>query len=185
MSHIRDFLADLEIGAPLSSGRLTIYPLLTNRTARPGYLTLDQALAKGLAHVSEVGEAGSVPDLLFRNDGDLPVLLLDGEELVGAKQNRILNLTILVPAKTTLKIPVSCVERNRWSYRSRHFTSSDRAYNARGRAEKMGQVAAAMATVGAPRSNQQSVWANVAATASRAQVHSPTAAMSDVYEQQR
>ncbi|HWA47548.1 MAG TPA: DUF6569 family protein, partial [Dongiaceae bacterium] len=65
------------------------------------------------------------------------------------------------------------------------FTSSDRAYNARGRAEKMRDVAAAMATVGAPRSNQQSVWANVAATASRARVHSPTAAMSDVYEQQR
>jgi hypothetical protein len=26
------------------------------------------------------------------------VLLLDGEELVGAKQNRVLNLTVLAPA---------------------------------------------------------------------------------------
>jgi hypothetical protein len=185
MSHIRDFMADLEIGAPLSSGRLTIYPLLTGRTIQPDYLTLDQALAKGLAHVSEVGEAGSVPELMFRNDGDLPVLLLDGEELVGAKQNRILNLTILVPPRSTLKIPVSCVEAKRWDYRSRHFTSSDRAYNASGRAEKMAHVSAAMASVGAPRSNQRSIWDSIAATASRLRVQSPTAAMSDVYEQQR
>jgi hypothetical protein len=39
-----------------------------------------------------------VPQLLFINDAMRPVLLLDGEELVGAKQNRVLNLTVLAPA---------------------------------------------------------------------------------------
>ena len=32
-----------------------------------------------------------MPELLFRNLGDKPVLLVEGEELVGAKQNRTLN----------------------------------------------------------------------------------------------
>ena len=41
---------------------------------------------------------GSVPELRFVNECGAPVLLLDGEELVGAKQNRIINLTILVAA---------------------------------------------------------------------------------------
>ena len=42
---------------------------------------------------------------------DSRVLLYDGEELVGAKQNRILNVSVLVEAKSTLRIPVSRVEQ--------------------------------------------------------------------------
>jgi len=45
--------------------------------------------------------------------GDLPLLLLDGEQLVGAKQNWIMNMTVLVAAHTAVTIPVSCVERVR------------------------------------------------------------------------
>ena len=35
----------------------------------------------------------------------------NGEELVGAKQDRILNTTILVASHSTIVIPVSCVEQ--------------------------------------------------------------------------
>jgi hypothetical protein len=59
------------------------------------------------ARVTELGAGGSVPELRFENLGEKPVLLLDGEELVGAKQNRALNLTILAPAKQVIVIPVS------------------------------------------------------------------------------
>ena len=45
--------------------------------------------------------------------GDLPLLLPDGEQLVGAKQNRILNMTVLVAAQSEVTIPVSCVEQVR------------------------------------------------------------------------
>lgn len=185
MGHIKDFIAQLEIGAPLVSGRLTMLPLLSDRTVRARYLTLDEALAAGVARVEEVSETGSVPELLFRNSGSKPILLLDGEELVGAKQNRVLNLSILVPAGTETKIPVSCVEAHRWGYRSRHFQSSDRAFHARGRAEKVGQVSAAMAAAAPPRPNQGSVWNEIARTARNLGVRSPTAAMGDIFEQHR
>lgn len=39
------------------------------------------------------------------------VLILDGEEILGAKQNRMVNATILIAAHTKVKVPVSCVER--------------------------------------------------------------------------
>src|SRR5574342_652511 len=55
------------------------------------------------------------------------VLLYEGEELVGAKQNRIVEQTILVDARSTLKIPAKCVERGRWSHRTQHFTPAPRA----------------------------------------------------------
>jgi len=86
------------------------------------YVTLDEALAGGL-RVREVDESGSVPELVVENPLDSRVLLYDGEELVGAKQNRILNVSVLVEAKTTLRIPVSCVEQGRWSRRSAFFSA--------------------------------------------------------------
>src|SRR5258706_16469161 len=95
---------------------LTMFPLLTLQSGEPNYQTLDEALANRAARIKEVSESGSVPQLMLFNDGAVPVLLLDGEELIGAKQNRILNLTILAPARTALPIPVSCVESGRWTY---------------------------------------------------------------------
>jgi hypothetical protein len=50
-------------------------------------------------------------------------LLLDGEQLVGAKQNRIPNMIVLVAAQTEVTIPVSCVEQGRWGYQARHRSS--------------------------------------------------------------
>jgi hypothetical protein len=92
---------------------------------RPPTLALRQALALGIVRHRGGLEAGSVPNLAVRNDGDTPVLLLHGEELIGAKQNRVVNVTMLVPAKTVLKIPVSCVEQGRWHFRSRKFGDSE------------------------------------------------------------
>ena len=71
--------------------------------------------------ISEIGEAGSVPELTLTSTADRPVLLLDGEELIGAKQNRILNTSVLVAAGATLTLPVSCVEHGRWRYARRDF----------------------------------------------------------------
>ena len=60
--------------------------------------------------VSEVSEAGSVNAVFATSNGDAPVLILDGDESVGAKQNRILNATVLVPPKKKVEVPGSRVE---------------------------------------------------------------------------
>src|SRR5690606_1658034 len=82
----------------------------------------------GGAEVTGVSEAGAVPHLRLLNRGAGQVFLLDGEELAGAKQNRILNLSLLVPGGTALDIPVSCVEQGRWSWRDgkRGFAGTER-----------------------------------------------------------
>ena len=66
--------------------------------------------------VTEINESGSVPELRITNNLDERVLLIDGQELIGAKQNRILNTDVLVSAKKSLNLPVSCVEQGRWGY---------------------------------------------------------------------
>ena len=45
--------------------------------------------------ITEVSEGGSVPDLRVANLRDLPLLLLDGEQPGGARQDRILNMSVL------------------------------------------------------------------------------------------
>ncbi len=184
MEAITSILAQTTLAAGSTFRNLTVFPLLAEADRQPGYLTLDEALAQGVARVSEVSEGGSVPELTFANKSDLPVLLLDGEELVGAKQNRILNLTILVPARTTLQIPVSCVEAGRWSYRSQAFAAAPRVHYADGRARRVRQVTDSLKREGERRADQGAVWSDISAKMASFQMSSPTAAMADIYEQQ-
>lgn len=182
MGAIHEFIAATTLGEPQVSLNLTMIPLI--RKADPGidYLLLDEALDAGLCEVEEISEGGSVPELSFLNRADKPVLLLHGEELVGAKQNRIINLTILVPASSKLLIPVSCVEQGRWSYRSRRFAAGKRKMYARLRARTMRDVSASMMQTGERRSDQGAVWDDVSMKASFCRSESPTEAVADAYE---
>jgi hypothetical protein len=182
VSAIETSLASLQLGAPVALANLTMFPLLGGSAGEPAYLTLGEALAAGQAHITEVSEQGSVPELRIVNDAARPVLLLDGEELVGAKQNRIVNLSILVAANSELLIPVSCVEAGRWRHESASFSTAERAHFSRGRAKKMANVSEAMAASGSRRSNQGEVWEEISLKASRMQADSHTAAAAAMYE---
>lgn len=181
MSIIDTTLHDLQVGEGKTFKNLTIFPLIFTEPNSRDYLTLDEALASETARVSEISDSGSVPELSFLNDGAEPVLLLDGEELVGAKQNRVLNLSILAPAGKTTRIPVSCVEQGRWAYRSGAFSSEDRVHFSRGRATKAASVSRSMRESGSRRSDQSEVWNSVDMKSASLGVSSPTQSMSDIY----
>lgn len=177
-------LSSLAFGTPQRHRNLTLVPLIALEPRAADYLTLDEAIASGSAEITELSESGTVPELQFRNRGDHDVLLLMGEELVGARQNRVLNVTILVAARQEVVIPVSCVEAGRWGYRSREFRTADHAMYAKGRAKLMDDVACSMKEGGARRSNQSRVWQDIDDKMSRMRASSPTAAMAAMYEQE-
>lgn len=180
---LADRLRHVRLGEPVSVRNLCVVPLLHSTSRDPDYLTLDEALAQGTVLITEVSEGGSVPELKVTNKGSQPVLLLDGEELVGAKQNRVLNLTILVKAQTAMVIPVSCVEAGRWAARTERFASSPRAHFAAGRAERMEQVSESLRSDGQRRSDQRQVWEHISMRMADLGAFSPTSAMSDIYGQ--
>ena len=118
-------LASVELGVPVTVDNLTMIPLLARQPREPkiDYIVLDEAMAAGEVEITEISDEGSVPDLRVINRGAKPVLILDGEELLGAKQNRVVNLTILVPAHAELSERSS--PRVSWSERKNPPTSLD------------------------------------------------------------
>src|SRR5918997_2943479 len=116
----------IQVGDAVEHRGVVIAPLFPRRSPVAGYVTLEEALPLGF-RVTEVDAAGSVPELLASNPLDADVLLYDGEELLGAKQNRILNVSVLVAARSETRIPVSCVEEGRWQARSAAFASAPHA----------------------------------------------------------
>ena len=130
-----------QLGDPVEHRGIVITPLFPARDPVAAYITLDEALPRGLS-ITEISDAGSVPELAVINPLDESVLLYDGEELVGAKQNRILNVSVLVGAGAKLPIPVSCVEQGRWNRSSVDFDSATHISHAHLRRRKAEMLAA-------------------------------------------
>ena len=175
----------LRIGPMQGYLNFAVAPLLSRKKKKsgPDYLTLREALSDDLIDVVEVSEGGSVPDLRVVNKSSTHnVLLIDGEELLGAKQNRVLNASVLVAANTEVFVPVSCSEQGRWSYKSPKFHDSDKIMAREIRRRKSKSVSDSLHMDDGYLSDQSEVWAEIHKMQSSLNTHSPTSAMSDSYE---
>ncbi len=182
ISQLHSLSARLSLGAPQAFRNLVVVPLLDAAAPATGWLTLGRAIDRGLAEVTEISEQGSVPQLRLLNRGTEPLFLLDGEELVGAKQNRILNLSLLAPAGATLDIPVSCVEQGRWSWRSPSFQDPQRVIFSKLRARNSDSVSDSWRHEKSTRGDQGRVWSDISVKAARMSVDSATGAAAALFE---
>ena len=183
---LRGHIADgLHLGELQIHNDLALAPLFGTRIGGPDYITVKEALASGRLTISEVSQGGSVPELKLINDCDRDVLMLDGEELAGAKQNRVLNTTILVAAGGSALIPVSCTEQGRWSYKSANFEDSNVSMSPSLRSRKNASVSCSLAESRGYRSDQGEVWESIEELHSSHSTSSGTGAMKDAYEARR
>ena len=165
---------------------LAVVPLFSSELGGGAdYITLKEALAGGELTISEVSQAGNVPELKVINSGSSNVLMIDGEELAGAKQNRVLNTSILVAAGNSALIPVSCTEQGRWSYRSANFEDSNVSMSPSLRSRKNASVSRSLVESRSYRSNQGEVWESIEGFHSSHRTSSGTRAMKDAYEARR
>lgn len=180
---LRDLLGSrIRYSEAQTFGGLRVIPLfLKDAPAERGYLLLEEAVAAGTVVVDEVG-GGTVSRLLVHNLGEQPVLLIDGEQLVGARQNRILNTTILVPARTKLEIPVACVEQGRWG-RSLGAMAPAETLFPEARRAKAEAVTRSVRLSGTYEADQLLVWEKVSHRLRSVGVQSPTSAILDAYRQ--
>ncbi|MEN8245920.1 MAG: DUF6569 family protein [Thermodesulfobacteriota bacterium] len=182
MNTITTFLTAGKLARKQSYKNLTLFPLLAPEAAAPDYLTLEQALEQSLVEISELDQDGSVPELRLINKGKQKVLIIEGEELVGAKQNRIVNATFLVAAASNTIIPVSCVEQGRWRYDSDRFGSGKKMMHASLRRNHQVSVRESLKQGRGYQSNQGEIWEDISAKLDRMKVSAPTRAMADAYD---
>jgi hypothetical protein len=187
---VATFLSEIEIGAPTSFKRITLWPLLSKSkpAARLGYRPLAEALERGEVVVEEISDTGSVPNVRVRNLCDEALLVLFGEELRGAKQNRIANASFLVPPKGEIVIDVSCVEAGRWHSHTRptsggsaspRFESTGSVVSHAMRMRMSTAVADSRAAGRGFHADQSAVWDDVSVRLSTSGTRSGSSAWSD------
>jgi hypothetical protein len=173
---------EIRIGQPQSYGAMAVFPLFRAESHPVDYLLSDEALQSGVATISEVSEEGSVPELRVENKGARRLLLLEAEELRGAKQNRILNTSVLVPANSTLTIPVSCVEQRRWRKTSVLFAASHQLSPGSVRYALKKSITNSLYLKAGHSSDQGKIWDTVHSQQFALHVSSATLAQADTYE---
>ena len=79
----------LLLGKKQECGNITIVPILNDSPLKLDILDLTTGFKMGLVEVSEC-EQSTVGTIMVKNNATSPLLLVDGEEVAGAKQNRII-----------------------------------------------------------------------------------------------
>ena len=181
---LSNYLHSLTVDTAQHYRNMAVFPLLSDKEGSTDYLLLEEALEDDLIIITEANESGTVPELKVENKSERSILILDGEELVGAKQNRIVNVTILIAAHSKLTIPVSCVEQGRWTYQSQRFKSKERVMPSRMRMKKSAAVNKSLLNCGSFMADQGEIWNMIENRVNELQIDAPTYAMGKIYEQE-
>ncbi|HET8654597.1 MAG TPA: DUF6569 family protein [Longimicrobiaceae bacterium] len=178
-------MLNVTLASPHRHRSLTLFPLLARDAPELPYALMADALQHGVLRITEVG-SGTVPELLAANGGESTILVLDGEQLVGARQNRTTSRSLLLPAKSETKIPVSCMERGRWHFESEDFqptrSNSPTAVRRQAREVEAERAREGEAVpTGALSAAQGRVWDTIAGHSELLHSHSDTGALDDLY----
>jgi hypothetical protein len=109
------------------------------------------------------------------------VLVLEGQELFGGMQNRVVNITVLAPPMCTTILPVSCSEAARWGPATTEFHVAPHLYFASGRAQCAAQVTESMIADGIVAGDQVDIWSAIDDLACKLNVRSETRAHAAVF----
>lgn len=153
-----------------------VIPIKTDSFAKKDFLTLKKGHEMGLVEIKEL-ESSSVNTVICKNDAVVPLLLIDGDEITGAMQNRIINDSLLIPAQTQMKIPVSCTEQGRWEYKNKALSFEPSLYSL-DYSTRSSKSRAAYES----RGYQSEVWGSISNLEKRSQYRSKTSSLNDNYE---
>jgi hypothetical protein len=177
---IATFLDAVSLAPRQTHKHLTLWPLLRDHTPALEYITLSEAFARGDLAIDELREGAAVPHVLAHNRGSTAVLVLFGEEIRGAMQNRIANASFLVPPHAEIVLDVSCVEHGRWSRRRGvRFESTGVVMATAIRATMAARVASSRRAGGGFHADQRELWSQIGERVHLSRAEAPSGAYAD------
>ena len=178
---IKDSLSSIEFLPVQNYENITVLGFKTCNLNDFDFLTLKKGLRMGLVELNEENPGGVVDTIKVENNAVTPLLILEGEVIIGAKQDRIANTSLLIPPHFETLMPVSCVEANRWKYQTNNFNDSTNYASSNLRGARTETVNVSLKKKGAYKSNQGLVWDVINQTQNNLNVESSTSALKDVY----
>jgi ARG/rhodanese/phosphatase superfamily protein len=171
---LREWMAGLSLGPAARIGMIEVLPLVRVGESGLADLLAHEALASAVLEVLEK-DGGVVQELLARNKAERPVVIIEGETLVGARQNRIVAHTVVVGAGTDVVVPVGCMEHGRWHFTTAQFASGASPSEWKMRREIKASVMRSRSAGRKAALDQSALWARVDQELVTAKVHSDTA----------
>ena len=160
-------------------GSITFQPLKFLFKNKPTNLkSIDQLFEEEQVLVEEIGIDGRVEEVNVKNFSKDFLFVPDGEAIVGAKQNRIAERSVIIPPYSSNKIPVYCVEKNRWSYEEDiNFCKSEFILPPTAREEK-----AELLKKGEKGKVQNQIWEEVSMLSEKLQTYNSTDDLGDILD---
>ena len=124
--------------AELQHQNLRLYPIVAeesfvqNQQVAADYQNLKEAIERPGFRITEkkqngrFTDRGAVNTLSAQNKTDETIYMMAGDVVTGGKQDRVIAMDLIIPARTITDIPVFCVEKGRWSYKDLEGNSAEK-----------------------------------------------------------
>lgn len=168
---------NLKIENPFFIHNVKIYPV-EGKLGDDGFTTIEEAIRAKSVVLKDIH---GVDRISVQNSGEWPIFAIDGEELLGARQNRILNVDIFIEPQKEYVVPVTCIEQHRWKG-SPIFSEGGFTITPSLRSTLAQSVKTSLENKKGFQSNQSLIWAQIDSTLKATRVNSLTSSFHDVYK---
>ena len=165
---------NFKIEEPFLLRQMVIFPL-TN-----GGANFDKVKPLRSVDLVKVVETERMETALIENRSPYDIFILDGEEIYGGLQNRVIDTTALIGSKHDVELPVSCVEKDRWEGKEIDFSPGYISFPSI-RAVIADSVYNSLLDSGLFRANQNKIWETVSKKLSSLKIQSLTSSMHDIF----
>ncbi|MBN1231994.1 MAG: hypothetical protein JXA60_01385 [Candidatus Coatesbacteria bacterium] len=175
-----EVLSGIKIGNAREYKNMKVYPVYVGKEDEIFLEGLEEALEKKHIKIREESESGNVNNLVIeKGKTEEEILILAGEIIAGAKQNRTIGYDIILGKKECkLDSEVYCVERGRWSYRTRDFGATKCAISPKMRFDIINKYEGV-------HFKQSKLWRNISILNSALHCESPTESLTDSFDSKK
>ncbi|NPA15208.1 MAG: hypothetical protein GXO44_01515 [Deferribacteres bacterium] len=160
----------LELGTPVILGNMLLVPIKGENAIEA--IPLDEGYGRGV----KITETGVIEKVILENPLDESIFVMDGEEFLGARQDRVAVTSALISSRCSVEYPVVCIEKERWEGEKELFEPGFSAF------PKLRQTLT-FERRSAFEVDQKKVWKQVETKLTTLKVNSQTMSMHDTFKE--